>query len=149
MQGIPMQSILIRRSRQAVFDFVMDLPKTPQWRPRMSEVRWLDDDVRAVGSRFGVTVKMLGWSFEFSPEVTLWDPPHAVSYHQKSGPVLTESHLEWLEVDDGTIFRMGGTPTAGNRVMAVIGHLFEGPLLRQNHHDLLRLQRLLEQPVTA
>ena len=149
MQGIPMQSVLIHRPRPEVFAFVMDLPKTPQWRPRMSEVRWLVDDEPGIGSRFSVVVRMLGWSFDFSPEVTAWDPPNAVSYRQTTGPVVTESHMEWIETDEGTLFRMGGTPKAGNRVMATLGRFFEGPLLRQNHYDLLRLKRLLEDQATT
>ena len=145
MQGIPMQSVLIRQPRQVVFEYVMDLPKTPRWRPRMSRARWLTDDAPRLGSTFEVTVKMLGWSFGFTPEVTTWDPPNAVSYRQAVGPVLTESHMEWLRVDEGTVFRIGGTPTAGNRTMAILGRLFEGPLLRQNHYDLLRLKGILEE----
>ena len=148
MQGIPMQSVLIRRPRQAVFDFVMDLPQTPRWRPRMRAVEWLDATEPEIGSTFTVKVKMLGWSFGFEPEITNWDPPRSVSYRQTTGPVLTESHMEWLEVEDGTIFRMGGTPSAGNRVMAFLGPLFEGPLLRQNHYDLQRLKQILEAGTT-
>ena len=111
----------------------------------MSEVTWLTEGERRQGSRFRVVVKMLGISFDFDPEVTLWDPPHAVSYRQVTGPVLTESHMEWSPIGNTTRFAIGGTPTAGNRIMRMLGPRFEGPLLRQNYHDLLRLKSILEQ----
>ena len=144
MQEIPMMSIVIRRPIDVVFGFVMDISQTSRWRPRMSDVTWLTDGEPRVGSRFRVVVRMLGIPFRFDPELTLWDPPRAVSYRQVTGPVLTDSHMEWSPIGSMTRFAIGGTPTAGNLPMRVLGSLFVGPLLRENHHDLLRLKAILE-----
>lgn len=39
----PMMGILIHRSVEDVFDYGMELERTPTWRPRMHEVHWLTE----------------------------------------------------------------------------------------------------------
>ncbi len=144
MPEIPMMTVDVRRPIEEVFGFVMDIEQTPRWRPRMSEVRWMTDDTPAVGSRFGVTVKSLGLTFHFDPVITVWDAPHRVSYRQETGPVLTDSHMEWVTEDGATRFRMGGVPQANTWWMRTAERRFYGPLLKANYFDLIRLKAILE-----
>lgn len=70
----PMMGIVIHRSVQDVFDYVMDIEKTPLWRPRVSEVHWTTSDqpASAAGSRW--VVRTLGLTVRFEPEIVEWDP---------------------------------------------------------------------------
>lgn len=69
MHEEPMMGILIHRPVQDVFDYVMDIERTPRWRPRMSEVHWTTNDRPGVGSRFEVVVRTLGLTVKFEPEI--------------------------------------------------------------------------------
>lgn len=145
MQETPMMGILIRRPVEEVFDYVMDIEQTPVWRPRMSAVRWLTDGEPGLGSRFEVTVKVLGMTVRFEPEIVTWDPPHAATYRQSSGPAQMDSFLEWLPQGDHCRFQMGGE--AGNRGwMRYLAPLIGRSVLSQNMQDLVRLKTMLEKP---
>ncbi len=140
----PSFGILIRRPAQDVWDFVMDLPQTPKWRPRMSNVEWLEDGEPQVGSRFRVWAKVLGYTFKFNFEVTIWSPPHRFGYRQLTGPVAIDSFMLLTEHNDGCRFMIGGNPQANGLLMKLVEPLLWGTLAKQNGADLIRLKQHLE-----
>ncbi len=145
----PSFGILIHRPIQDVWDFVMDLPQTPKWRPRMSNVEWVDEGDPRVGSRFRVWAKALGYTFRFNFEVTIWDPPHQFGYRQLNGPVAIDSHMVFVEQNGGCRFMIGGNPTSNNLLMKVAEPLLWGTLAKQNGADLIRLKEHLEAEIAA
>lgn len=138
-----MMGIVIHRPVREVFDFVMDIEKTPMWRPRMSEVRWLTDEGPGLGSRFQVVVHALGLNVNFQPEIVEWEPPHAVTYRQSTGPAQMDSFLEWVPDGGDCRFMMGGrTGTEG--WMRFLAPMVGRSILYQNMKDLERLKAILE-----
>ena len=144
MRGEPQLGILIDRPVQDVWDYVMDLPGTPRWRPRMSGARWTSDGPPEVGSRFEVSVRMLGYTFRFDLEVTEWEPPHYFAYLQEQGPVRIDSAMEWVAEGDGCRFLIGGNPTTRNVMVKMAEPFLRSSLIRQNMDDLRRLKSQLE-----
>lgn len=143
MEEVPMMGILIHRPVQDVFDYVMDLSKTARWRPRMSEVRWTTDDPPGLGARFRVVVRAIGLTVTFEPEIVEWDPPHAVTYRQSTGPAQMDSFMEW--VPDGFNCRfMMGARTGTDGWMRFLAPMVGRSILTQNMRDLERLKQQLE-----
>ncbi len=140
----PHLGIYIARSPRDVFDYVLDIGRTPEWRPRMSGAEWLAPGEPGVGSKFRVSAKALGYRFAFELEVTVWDPPHYFAYLGTQGPVRIDSFMEWYPDGDGCRFFIGGDPSTQNRLMALLRPLFEVSLIRQNIADLWRLKDIME-----
>lgn len=143
---VPMLGIRIERPVGEVFDYVMDIERTPTWRPRMSEVHWIGTSEPDVGSRFEVVVKTLGLRVRFQPEIVHWDPPTAVTYRQSTGPAQMDSYMEWIADGDHCWFMMGaraGTKGWMRFLAPVIGR----SILRQNMSDLIRLKNQMERRV--
>ncbi|MFQ5967862.1 MAG: SRPBCC family protein [Acidimicrobiia bacterium] len=140
----PQFGIVIHRPVQDVYDFVMDLPKTPLWRPRMSDVAWVGEGEPGIGSRFRVTARALGYSFRFSFEVTEWEPPVWFAYRQDRGPITMHSGMQWVPENDGCRFLIGGNPQAGNFLVKLAEPLLWATLIKQNAADLVRLKEIME-----
>ena len=140
----PHLSIYIDRSPADVFAYVLDLPRTLEWRPRMSRVGWIGDGEPGVGSEFQVSAKALGYTFKFRLEVTEWDPPHYFAYSGKQGPAIVDSFMEWRADGDGCRFSEGGSPRGNNWLMRTLEPLFFSSLVRQNIADLERLKEIME-----
>lgn len=136
--------IFIDRPAQDVFDYVMSLERTPEWRPRMSDARWLTPGEPGVGSRFRVSAKALLYTFHFELEVTEWDPPHYFAYFGNQGPVTIKSFMEWLPDGDGCRFFIGGEPEGNNLLVKVLRPAFEYTLVKQNLADFERLKDIME-----
>lgn len=136
--------IYINRPAQDVFDYVMDIGRTPEWRPRMSGAEWITPSPPRLGSKFQVSVRSLGYTFKFELEVTEWDPPHYFAYVGKQGPVLIDSFMEWLPDGDGCRFFIGGAPDSKNWIVKALRPLFEFTALKQNLADFDRLKEIME-----
>lgn len=144
MTGSPQMSIYIDRSPSDVFAYVLDIERTPQWRPRMSGARWLDQGSGLAGDRFRVDVRMLGIPFAFELEVTDIEQDRLFAYRQATGLVKVDASMEWRADGAGCRFFIGGDLSSDNLVMRLSEPIFRSSLLWQNYKDLLRLKALLE-----
>ena len=144
MAETPHLGIYIDRPPQDVFGYVLDIERTPEWRPRMSEVACLTDGEPGVGSRIQLSAKVLGYTFNFDLEVTRWEPPRFFGYASKQGPVLMDSFMEWVPVDQGCHFNMGGNPRSNSVWVTITEPLLRSTLLKQNTADLIRLKEIME-----
>ncbi len=140
----PHLGIYIDRPAADVFAYVLDIGRTPEWRPRMSGAEWITTGEPDIGSRFKVSAKALGYTFTFELEVTEWAPPHYFAYVGEQGPVLIDSFMEWFPDGDGCRFFIGGNPTSNNRLVKLLRPVFEVSLLRHNLRDLERLREIME-----
>lgn len=84
-------TVVIDRPVDEVFAFVTDLPRTPQWRTtvRQSEaLQW--HGVSPVGTRFRAVTRVAGRRWNWSCQVTAWDPPERFAYVVVEGRVPME-----------------------------------------------------------
>ncbi len=144
MRHLPRMSIYVERPPEDVFAYVLDIERTPEWRPRMSKVRWSRSGETDVGSRFEVVVRMLGIPFSFDFEVTEWDPPRYFAYRQTDGLVKVDAAMEWIPHGDGCWFHIAGDNQTDNVFMKLATPVFRSSLLWQNYNDLVRLKAILE-----
>lgn len=140
----PHLGMYIERSPEEVFAYVLDIGRTPEWRPRMSGAEWITDGEPGVGSKFRVSARALGYTFKFELDVTEWRPPHYFAYTGRQGPVLIDSFMEWFPDEDGCRFFIGGNPRSNNWLVRLLRPLFEFSLIRQNIGDLERLKEIME-----
>jgi len=136
--------IHIDRTPQDVFDFVLDIERTPEWRPRMSEVAWITDGEPGVGSKIQLSARALAYTFKFELEVTRWEPPLFFGYASRQGPVLMDSFMEWVPVGDGCHFNMGGSPRSNSIWVTMTEPMLRSTLVKQNIADLERLKQIME-----
>ncbi len=144
MADTPHLGIYIDRSPQDVFDYVLDIERTSEWRPRMSAVSWLTEGKPGVGSKILLSAKALGHTFKFELEVTRWEPPQFFGYASKQGPVLMDSFMECVPVDDGCHFNIGGMPRSNSIWVTLTEPLLRSTLLSHNIADLERLKEIME-----
>lgn len=144
MADTPHLGISIDRSPQDVFDYVLDIERTPEWRPRMSAASWITEGEPAVGSKIRLSARVLGYTFDLELDVTRWEPPRFFGYASKQGPVLMDSFMEWVPVGDGCHFNIGGNPRSNNIWVKVTEPLLRSTLLKQNMADLERLKEIME-----
>ena len=142
--SIAHMGIYIDRSPQDVFDYVMDIARTPEWRPRMSSVEWVTPEPHGLGSRFRVDVRSLGYTFHFEVTITEWDPPRYIAYEGDQGPVSVRSFMEWFPDGDGCRFFVGGEPDSKNWFVRMLRPAFEYSVLKQNLGDFERLKTIME-----
>lgn len=140
----PHIGLYIDRPAQDVWDYVLDLARTPEWRPRMSGAEWITEGDPGVGSKFRVSAKALAYTFKFELEVTSWDRPHYFAYTGKQGPVLIDAFMEFLPDGDGSRFFIGGSPKANNWIMRTLEPFFWLSLIRHNLADFERLKEIME-----
>lgn len=140
----PQFGILIHRPVQDVWDYVMTIERTPEWRPRMSHLEWLDGGDHQLGSRFRLQAKALRYTFKFDFEVSRWEPPYWFGYRQLNGPFAIDSHMQFVEESGGCRFNLGGNPQPNTLIAKLIEPLMWGTLAKQNRDDLLRLKQIME-----
>ena len=135
----------INRSPEDVWAFVSDLPKTPQWRPHLGTVRWLDEGNRGVGARFETVTTFLFWrNVRIVCEITQWEPPHQFRYVVVSGPIRADALWGIRPQGRGSHFFAAGD-IVGHSLLARISRPLARPLfLRQTNADLRRLKAVLE-----
>ncbi len=136
--------IYIDRAPRDVFAYVMDIGRTPEWRPRMSAVAWMTPGPPSVGSIFRVDVKSLAYTFHFEVTITEWDPPRYIAYEGKQGPVTVKSFMEWFPDGDGCRFFVGGEPDSSNWLIKLLRPAFEYSVIKQNLADFERLKAIME-----
>lgn len=69
------ESIFIPKPPQEVFDYVADPNKLPEWQSTIVEAQQLDDGPVKLGTRSQGTSKILGRRFDWTTEVTEFEPP--------------------------------------------------------------------------
>ncbi|MEA2422228.1 MAG: hypothetical protein QOF55_1327 [Thermoleophilaceae bacterium] len=119
---------------QAVWDFMTDPTREPEWIGGIKETRLVGDPPLRQGSRVERVASFLGRRIEYVNEVTELDPPRTLDMHSVKGPF--PMHITYsLDGDNPTTVRnhvRGG----GSRLMA--------PFVRRNiQRDLERLRDIL------
>ncbi len=132
----------IDRPSDAVFAFVTDLARTPEWR---TTIRTIDPPAElGVGAPFTGTTRLLGRTWHWTLVVTEFDPPHRFAYRVTDG-VATPT-VEYLVEPRGTMtrFTMSGHIDEMNLVARLLKPLALRALRRETRAHLKQLKTLLE-----
>jgi uncharacterized membrane protein len=136
-------SIEILRPVEAVFTFVSDKRKSPQWQGTVKEAHVMPDGPPTVGAKVTEVVSFLGVKLETTGEITALEPNRSISIKATGGPTSAEETWRFEATGEGT--RLSGTLQAEpGGLFKVAGPLLAGQLKKQIEADLQRLKALLE-----
>jgi carbon monoxide dehydrogenase subunit G len=94
-------SITIHRPVEAVFDFVADGEKCPQWRPGVIDIRRVSG--AGVGTIYAQGAKgPLGRRIAADYEITVFEPNRSIEFRVIAGPARPHGRYDFEAVDGGT-----------------------------------------------
>ena len=132
------QTIEIARPQQAVFDFLTDPERLPEWQTSTVEVRRERSGPLAVGERFKEVHAAMGRRLESTVEVAESNPPSAFALKVLDGAMPLDGRWTFEAAGDGTrVHFLGEADVGGLKKLArpLIARQFRG------YHRLLK-QRL-------
>lgn len=137
------QSVTINRPLEAVFTYVTDIEKLPQWMSELVEAKQDSDGPVSVGTTISAVAKPLGRRAESTQEVVAYDPKKKFAIKSTSGPVQNEDTFTFRPVVGGTeVTRTTTGETAG--FFRLAEPLVNRMLKRQFETNLANLKDLLE-----
>jgi len=145
------ESIHIVRKPQEVFDYIVETTNLPIWDVSVVKADRVDDGPLGLGSRTSGASKVLGKTFEWTTELTEFEPPFRATYTSVEGR-LRFSVTNVLEADaEGTKFSIRFDAESG--LGGIFGRLTD-PLIASAQARTVRanLQTLAEllvaEPIT-
>jgi len=94
-------AVTIGRPVEAVFAFVADGEKAPQWRPSVVDVRRVSGE--GAGTRYAQGVKgPLGRRIAADYEITVFEPNRRLEFKTITGPARPHGRFDFEPVDGGT-----------------------------------------------
>jgi uncharacterized membrane protein len=138
---------LIRRDRQAVFDWVADHRNLPRVLDGITRWEPTGLQTQGVGARFQVEMHALGFPLVNELVIETWEPPRVIEWGSASGVVRQRGGWRFEEHPEGTMttLTIAYTPPgglAGNLVAGRVDHLVRDRLERA----LNRMKDLIEAP---
>lgn len=139
------ESIVIARPRQEVWDLCMNVENTPRWNPLFIEQELVDADRIEVGTQIRSVARIAGRRVVAIAEMTELDPPYR-STLRSDRPIPVVGSYVFEEVAEGTHFtwQMIAEPGLGG----AFGVLADGLVIRiarwQLRRGLRRLRELAE-----
>jgi len=137
------KSILINRSQQEVFDFVMNLENDPKWQASIVSVKQISDGPIGEGSTFRYETKLLGRKSETEIQLTSYDPPNGASVKAINGPVPFENTYKFESKGSGTQMTFSGQAEIGGFFKIAEG-LAAKQIEKQFDADGAALKKVLE-----
>ena len=94
-------SVVIGRPIDAVFAFIADGERCPEWRPGVLDIKRASGD--GVGTRYTQGIKgPMGRRVAADYEVTVFEPPRRLEFQTVTGPARPHGRYDLEPVDGGT-----------------------------------------------
>ena len=138
------QSIVIDRPIEEVFDVATCQERCVVWRGPIFATKKTSDGPVGVGSTFEHKVKFLGITVGASPVITAWEPPHRAEIENRSGPIKYDSTFTFEETEQGTSMTSHIQAETGGAFGHIPDRLVHSAMSRQHRADLQALKGLLE-----
>ena len=136
-------SVTVPRPPEAVFPWLFEADKVPQWTSRLEAYELLGDGAIGSGSRIRQVLTVKGQSLEVVMEITSYDPPQAAATQFSLQGVDVASSYELTPDGSGTLLTqtLDGEASGfkARMLLPVVKPHLEGKL----QEDLERLRELL------
>jgi len=135
--------VFVERTPAEVWAFVSDITQMSAWRPRLQDMRWLDEPAR-VGSRFeGASTFALWRKVRLVCRITQWEPPTHFRYEVIEGPIRADALWGVCPESDGSWF-FGAGDIVGKSLPSRVLRPLAAPLFaRETRSELRRLKEIL------
>ena len=111
-------TVVIGRPIDAVFSFIADGERCPEWRPGVLDIKRASGD--GVGARYSQGVKgPVGRRVAADYEVTTFEPPRRLEFQTVTGPARPHGRYDLEPVDGGTrlTFSLDATLSGTQRLL--------------------------------
>ena len=130
--------VRIERPVEAVFAYVSDVTKLPEWQESAVSAEWIEK-----GTRFRERRSLLGRTAELELEVTAFEQDRRFDVKSVSGPVRFEIHHRFKAEGDATVLRLTADAAIAG-ALRFAARMAQGQAERQFRSDLERLKEILE-----
>ena len=103
------REIVVARPPEAVFDYLADVARFPQWQPSIERAEQLTPGPLAPGTRLRLVIKAPTGRTEVTGEIVAIDRPSALVVRTLTGPATVEARCAIAADDDGTRVRFSAT----------------------------------------
>jgi uncharacterized protein YndB with AHSA1/START domain len=103
------REIVVARPPEAVFDYLADVERFPQWQPAIERAEQLTPGPLAAGTQLRLVIRAPTGPTEVTGEVVTLDRPTLLAVRTLTGPAAVEARCALSAADDGT--RIGFTAT--------------------------------------
>lgn len=101
-------TVTVDRPPEAVFRYVTDVSRWPEWRMAVTDARLLTPGPLGPGSRLAVVASLMGRSVEMELEITDCSPPEAIGFAMRAGPAVGSGTLRFEPEGAGTRVTVSG-----------------------------------------
>jgi uncharacterized membrane protein len=136
-------SVEIARSPEDVFAYIADVPRHPEWQEGLVAVTVETEGPIRAGTRVVHRRKLGPQTVATTSEITLFDPPHVVSFRGIDGPIRAQGSQRVEPAGDGSrvLFEM---EMQGHGVGKLILPMARRQAARQVAASHEKLKRILE-----
>jgi carbon monoxide dehydrogenase subunit G len=103
------REIVVARPPEAVFDYLADVARFPQWQPAIERAEQLTPGVLAPGSQLRLVIRAPTGATEVTGEIVGLDRPSALAVRTLTGPAAVEAGCALAADGDGTRVRFTAT----------------------------------------
>ena len=103
------REIVVARPPDAVFDYLADVERFPQWQPAIERAEQLTPGPLAAGTQLRLVVRGPTGPTEVLGEVVTVDRPSLLAVHTLGGPAAVEASCTLTPEGDGTRVAFGAT----------------------------------------
>lgn len=117
-------SVVIARPIDAVFAFIADGERCPEWRTVVSDIKRVSGD--GVGARYAQGIKgPMGRRVAADYEVTVFEPPRRLEFQTITGPARPHGRYDLEPVDGGTRLTFSLDATLGGLRGLLLGSIVQ------------------------
>lgn len=138
------QSIIINRPIEEVFDVATCQERCLVWRGPIISTKKLSDGPSGLGSTFEHRVMFLGVTVEANPVIKEWEPPYRATIENRTGPVSYDSTFTFEATDQGTKMTTHIQASPRGTFRHIPDRIVNNAISRQHKADLEALKELLE-----
>ena len=141
-------AILISRPQNEVFAFVEDARNRPRWDESVDSEELTSPEPIGVGSTVLTKFRSMGRDYQYTWEITEYEPPNRMTVESTSGPFPTTLGFQFSGRDGGTWLdaSVTGRPTG---LLRILEPLVARTTQKNLDRGYARLKRLLETGTAA
>jgi uncharacterized membrane protein len=136
-------SVVINRSPDEVFGYVIDVATWPKWETGLLEAEQTSEGPVGQGTTFKGLNEMMGRKMEWTSEITEYEANKKVGHKILSGPMSVEQTLTFEPAQDGTRFTLVAEGETGG-FFKMAEPLLNRTMKKQLEGNLATLKQILE-----
>src|SRR3990172_12293576 len=103
------ETVTINRPADAVFDYVADITRWPEWRLSLTSAECAAQGPLGFGSTIHASGQVMGRTMDMALDVSAFEPGERIGFTTSSGPVSIEAEFRFAPDGAGTRVTVAGT----------------------------------------